>query len=371
MPPPTALRSGVQPVRPPRKPCIGRRSAPVKLLVSRAASEFQRGRHAEALTCAEEALRSSPELVAALDYRAASLAALGQIDEARLAFAQALAVDPDDPETLYGAADFYVSQLAGKRAELELGLNYALRGARLAQRRQNRPLAGDLLLVAAAADNDLGDSGEALRYARRALAFGVDEADARYECGVALYNLCRFGESAAALERVLKLKPDDAWAFHYLALVAERQGNAAKAEALERLARKVAPDDFPQPVDVDRKSFEVEVRRAMASLPETEQRALRGVPVEIADVPALDDLLAVAPPLSPSILGLYRGPPLGEKCLPQDGPHCRSVVLYRSNLARYARDRREFSEQVQVTLLHELGHLHGESDEDLRARGLE
>jgi predicted Zn-dependent protease with MMP-like domain len=46
-------------------------------------------------------------------------------------------------------------------------------------------------------------------------------------------------------------------------------------------------------------------------------------------------------------------------------------VLYRRNLLRFARDRAQLSEQVRVTLLHELGHLHGETDEGLRARGLE
>ena len=46
-------------------------------------------------------------------------------------------------------------------------------------------------------------------------------------------------------------------------------------------------------------------------------------------------------------------------------------MLYRKNLLRFARDRGELTEQVRVTLLHELGHLHGENDDELRARGLE
>jgi len=79
----------------------------------------------------------------------------------------------------------------------------------------------------------------------------------------------------------------------------------------------------------------------------------------------------VEPPLSPSLLGLFRGPSEGEPCLPEDGPVCRSIVLYRKNLARFARDRRQLAEQIDVTLRHELGHLHGEDDDALRRRGLE
>jgi predicted Zn-dependent protease with MMP-like domain len=95
------------------------------------------------------------------------------------------------------------------------------------------------------------------------------------------------------------------------------------------------------------------------------------VPLELVDVPSLDDLTAVDPPLSPTILGLFRGPPEDEACGPDLTAPCRSIVLYWRNLARFARDRRELSEQVRVTLLHELGHLHGETDDQLRDRGLE
>jgi predicted Zn-dependent protease with MMP-like domain len=122
---------------------------------------------------------------------------------------------------------------------------------------------------------------------------------------------------------------------------------------------------------MDRAAFEAEARRAVAELPPAEREALAGVPVTVEEIPSLADLTAVDPPLSPSILGLYRGPLLGEPCLPEDGPVCRSVVLYRRNLLRFAADRDQVAEQLRVTLLHELGHLHGESDEGLRARGLE
>jgi predicted Zn-dependent protease with MMP-like domain/Flp pilus assembly protein TadD len=365
-------RTQLSQIRPPLPSC-GNARTPARVLVSRSRSAYDRGDFTRGLACAEAALDVSPRLVPALSRRAAALVALNRAEEARVVYAQAMAIDPDDLDTLYGAADLYVLRLNGERPSLELGLEYALRGARLARHgpHHDRALAGDLLVLAAMASNDLGYSRDALARADEALKLGAVEADARYERGVALYELCRFREARAALERVLALEPDDAWAQHYLGLVAERTGDEARAETLERRARELAPDDFTAPVDVDRGAFEKEVRQAVASLPDEEKRALAHVPVEIADVPALADLVAVDPPLSPSILGLYRGPSERERCLPQDGPQCRSIVVYRRNLERFARDRAELEEQVKVTLLHELGHFHGESDEQLRARGLE
>ena len=46
-------------------------------------------------------------------------------------------------------------------------------------------------------------------------------------------------------------------------------------------------------------------------------------------------------------------------------------MLYRKNLARAVKTRGELSEQIRDTLLHEIGHLEGLDEDDLRRRGME
>ena len=237
--------------------------------------------------------------------------------------------------------------------------------------RRDRALEVKLLVTAAAAENDLGRSDLALPRAERALRLDPGDSGAAWERALALWELCRFDEAEGAFAGALALAPDDAWALHYLGLAAERRGDARRSRSLLERASRISPADFPPEVPVDAAAFAAEVKRALATLPEPDRRALATVPLELAELPDSDDLTAVEPPLSPGLLGLYRGPPEGEPCLPDDGPVCRSIVLYRKNLARFARDRRELSAQVRVTLLHELGHLRGEDDESLRKRGLE
>ena len=120
------------------------------------------------------------------------------------------------------------------------------------------------------------------------------------------------------------------------------------------------------PADV----FKQAVARAVADLPPDMRKDLGGVPVAAEEIPRDEDLLSGEPPLSPAILGLFRGPPLGEKC-PDEETTCRSVALYRRNLARAVRSPDELREQIRITLLHEVGHLRGEDDYELAARGLE
>jgi tetratricopeptide (TPR) repeat protein len=353
-------------------PCLpGEPYAAAVALVDEAQAALADGAGDRALACADEALRLSPRLVPALVARGDALTLRARPDEARLAYARALAIDPDDPRALHGAAELHVRHLDGSREALETGLEYALRGARAASLRKDRDLAASLELVAGMAENDLGRSHLALPHLDRAAQARSDDPDVAYERGVALFELCRFTDAQRAFERALQLAPDDPWTLHQLGLLAERRGDPRRAGQLLAKARKLAPQDFRSELAVDPGAFKAEVQAAVSELPDREKRALDGVPLEIQDLPDSADLLAVDPPLSPSILGLFRGPAEDEACTPADGASCRSIVLYRKNLIRFARDRRELSEQVRVTLLHELGHLHGESDEDLRARGLE
>ena len=64
------------------------------------------------------------------------------------------------------------------------------------------------------------------------------------------------------------------------------------------------------------------------------------------------------------LLGLYQGVPFGERdsaysSLPDQ------VFLYRGPLVRICRDRRELIREVRDTLVHELGHYFGLSDEEM------
>ena len=77
------------------------------------------------------------------------------------------------------------------------------------------------------------------------------------------------------------------------------------------------------------------------------------------------DLVATDPPLSPGILGLFRPPP--ESTSANLRP---TILLYRRNLSRAAHNDDELRREVRDTLMHEVGHLNGEDDEQLRDRGL-
>jgi tetratricopeptide (TPR) repeat protein len=347
---------------------------PLDALLDRAAERYDHGEFLTSLTCAEEAARVEPRSVEAHHDRAAALQELGRLDDAEAAFTRALALDPDDPETLAGAADLYINRLPPTNDHTETGLEYARRGSRRLKRAHaprgahpDRALIARLALLEGQALNDLGRSREALMRLDAALAALPDDLHARYERAVALFDLCRFPDAKRAFNDVLSRNPHDAWAHHHLGLTLERLGDIAAADREMGRARQEAPAEFHAPVEVSQSEFRSLVDAEARRLPSQLRADLARVSLETSDLPDLSDLTAEEPPLAPTILGLFRGAPIGEA---PEG-EARAIVIYRKNLARAVASRDELIQQIRTTLLHELGHLRGEDDDALRARGLE
>jgi tetratricopeptide (TPR) repeat protein len=397
-----AAASSRDPPEPPPRPlrrCFPEQpawvDAPVADLLDKASDRFDHGDYAGTLACAEEAARQSPRSVEAHHNRAMALLHLDRLDEARDALELALALAPDDAETLEAAADLHINQLPPSEDGSSLGLEYARRGSRHVSRRDMQEVAR-LALLEGQALIDLGRAGEALHRIDAALSAWPRFSAAAYERGVALFELCRFAEARRTFEKVLPGTPEHVHAMYHLGLIEERTGDAAAATRNLAAATAADPKSFPPPPEISSAEFAERVQRAVAELPADFRRDLSGVKVEAAELPDLDDLTAEKPPLSPTILGLFRGFPLdygdesaaptpsgrGGKGHPASASpsaagqvQCdagqRTVVLYRRNLLRTVRDGAELDRAIARTLLHEVGHLRGEDDGSLRDRGLE
>jgi Flp pilus assembly protein TadD len=349
--------------------------ARLQALLDEANKQIERAQYAAAWTCADRAGDLVPTSVEAQHLRGAALAALGRDQDAQIAYGLALALDPDDPETLRAVADFYINGKGDRgRDALRLGLELAQRGSRRAEarRRRNPPLVADLAVLEAQALNDLGRSDEALVRIAAALRIAPARGDALHEKGVALFDLSRFAEAKAILHKALAVQPDDAYTHQMLGLTLEQLGDHATADAELARAFELAPSELSKPVVIPVAEFQKEVEAVVATLPPDRRARVRAIKIEIADLPDPVDLAAVSPPFPPTILGLYRGPVgRGVEHVPAASDEPVSIVLYRKNLARAVKSRTELSEQIRDTLLHEIGHLEGLDEDDLRRRGME
>jgi Flp pilus assembly protein TadD len=374
--------------------------ASVSRLIEAANTQLDAGAAASAWTCADRAADLSPQSVEAHHLRGAALAVLGRWSEAQLAFGLALSLDPDDPETLRGAAHFYINEMERSQDTLRLGLSLAERGSAraIARRRKNPELVADLALLEAQALSDLGHSDEALPRLEVALRQAPSRADALHERGVARFNLGEFAEAKPDFLAVLAQRPDDAFAHHMLGLTLDWLGDRQAQAHLER-AVALAPDEFTPEVLLPAAELRAEIEGVLAALPPARRAAVRVARFEVADLPSLEDLRSVTPPFPPTILGLYRGPlepgpeaggaggaggasrasgasgasrpDVAGTSSSSGAGNAPSIVLYRKNLARAVRSRAELTSEIRDTVLHEIGHLEGLDEDDLRRRGME
>lgn len=353
---------------------MGKRARPgdTEQRLDAVAEAFESEDFAGALEQVEALLAEAPRLPEALHYKAAALVELERFEEAAQAYEQALQESPDDLELLLSAADFLVCRMGEDREAVEDGLALCARGRKLAQRADDVELVYEFLLLEGMGLNQLGECEQALGSLEAALEHMPRSVDAQVELGIALFELCRFTEAQGAFERVLKDAPDEAWAHHYLGLMAERRGDTREAKKRFTKAQALVPEEFPPPVELSEEEFDRALEAAVKALPEHVKGYLDNVTISVEDIPSDDDLTSQSPALSPCILGVFRGTPVGERSVTSAYDHFpASIVLYQKNLERFAKTREELIEQIGITVMHEVGHLVGLDEDELWERGLD
>lgn len=123
--------------------------------------------------------------------------------------------------------------------------------------------------------------------------------------------------------------------------------------------------------------FEQAIEEALASIPPRFLDALENVGITMADAPSAAQRAALARGEEPSdgtrvhgvLLGLYEGVPLTERGFSYGNMAPDMVTIFKRAHERLFSSRDEIVEQIRKTVVHEIGHYFGLSDDDLRRMG--
>lgn len=119
---------------------------------------------------------------------------------------------------------------------------------------------------------------------------------------------------------------------------------------------------------VPAEEFEALVTHALESLPEDLAVRMSNVDVVIEDLP--DTELAEQMDVSvEGLLGLYQGIPLTERGSSYHWVLPDRITLYRRNIVALAKDRKDLTEIVRRTVIHEVAHHFGIDDDRLDELG--
>lgn len=115
-----------------------------------------------------------------------------------------------------------------------------------------------------------------------------------------------------------------------------------------------------------RGEFEDVVDEALQSLPKRFASLVENVIITVEDEPTACDLEKIEGDTDgdSEILGIYRGVALTERT--HDAPLLPGeIALFRGPINRVARTRHEAVQEVRETVVHELGHYFGLSDDEM------
>jgi predicted Zn-dependent protease with MMP-like domain len=111
----------------------------------------------------------------------------------------------------------------------------------------------------------------------------------------------------------------------------------------------------------DRARFEELVGDALDGLPEWVREKLENISVAVEDDP---------PDGNPTLLGLYEGIPLTNRGVQYTWAMPDRITLFRHNIERASRHRPDVVRRVVAhTVIHEIAHFFGISDDRLRELG--
>jgi predicted Zn-dependent protease with MMP-like domain len=114
-----------------------------------------------------------------------------------------------------------------------------------------------------------------------------------------------------------------------------------------------------------RADFDQYVAGALASIPRRFRDAMQNIAIVVEDEPAPDLLeeMDIEPP--DTLLGLYQGIPLTERSWGGGNQLPDRILIFKGPHERAAEDEEDLAVAIAETLIHEIGHYFGMSEEEI------
>lgn len=117
---------------------------------------------------------------------------------------------------------------------------------------------------------------------------------------------------------------------------------------------------------MDRAAFERLVAEALSDIPDHFREAMRNIAIIVEDEPSpalLREMEIAAPD---TLFGLYQGTPLTERDATYGNRLPDQILLFQGPHEREAEDHEDLIVSIAETLIHEIGHYFGMSEEEIQ-----
>ncbi len=114
-----------------------------------------------------------------------------------------------------------------------------------------------------------------------------------------------------------------------------------------------------------REEFRTLVDQALLLVPEEFRDAMHNIAIVVEDEPSARQLAEVEIEPPGTLLGLYEGTPLTERGWARENILPDKITLFQGPIEESATDREDVVIAITETLIHEIGHYFGLSEEEI------
>ncbi len=124
-----------------------------------------------------------------------------------------------------------------------------------------------------------------------------------------------------------------------------------------------------------RRRFDEQFDWVLERMPPLIHELIEKVPLHVEDYPSDDVMDRMNVEYIDDLCGLYTGIPIGDKSVSHSGTMPDVVTIYREGILTASADGEgrinihRLREQIRITILHELAHHHGMTEEEIRRLG--
>jgi len=119
------------------------------------------------------------------------------------------------------------------------------------------------------------------------------------------------------------------------------------------------------------KEFDRIVQQAIGRIPEEIRRHLDNILITVQKRPDPDMLEEMGYPPDEPLLGLYWGVPLNERSVADPPLYPDTIYIFKEPLEEMCETQEELEEEIEITVVHEVAHFLGMSEDRLAELGYE
>ncbi len=120
---------------------------------------------------------------------------------------------------------------------------------------------------------------------------------------------------------------------------------------------------------MDAAHFERIVEQAIARIPPELARYLENVLIAVQPSPSPELLAEIGYAPDEMLFGLFTGVPLNERSLLDPPLYPATIYIFQDSLESLELSRAELIEEIEITVVHEIAHFFGFTEEELTALG--